>query len=114
MKSDKQQVSTPIPEAGFLRLHQIVGRPAVTEVEAEQNRLDAETAKTSGQRPNKKPKCARSAIPSIIPISKSHWWAGVKDGKFPTPVKLGPRTTAWRASDIQTLVEQLSGNGGVT
>jgi len=26
-----------------------------------------------------------------IPVSKSTWWAGVKDGRFPKPVKLGTR-----------------------
>ena len=45
---------------------------------------------------------------AIIPVSKSAWWQGCKDGRFPKPVKLGPRTTAWRASDITALVEQLS------
>ena len=39
-----------------------------------------------------------------IPISKSAWWAGVKSGRFPKPIKLGPRTTAWRAEDIQALI----------
>lgn len=39
-----------------------------------------------------------------IPVSKSTWWAGVKSGRFPQPVKLGPRITAWRAEEIQTLV----------
>jgi prophage regulatory protein len=40
-----------------------------------------------------------------IPISKSTWWAGVKDGRFPKPVKLGPRITGWRAEDMRTLIE---------
>ncbi|MBR0704560.1 AlpA family phage regulatory protein [Bradyrhizobium diazoefficiens] len=39
-----------------------------------------------------------------IPVSKSTWWAGVKSGRFPKPVKLGPRITAWRAEEIQALV----------
>jgi predicted DNA-binding transcriptional regulator AlpA len=41
-----------------------------------------------------------------LPISRSGWWAGVKSGRFPKPVRLGPRTTAWRASDIRRLVQQ--------
>ena len=45
---------------------------------------------------------------AIIPISKSAWWQGCKDGRFPKPVKLGPRTSAWRSSDIAALVERLS------
>ncbi|MEO1281972.1 MAG: AlpA family phage regulatory protein [Pseudomonadota bacterium] len=40
-----------------------------------------------------------------IPVSKSTWWAGVKSGRFPQPVKLGPRTTAWRVEDIRRLIE---------
>lgn len=40
----------------------------------------------------------------IIPVSKSTWWAGVKTGRFPKPIKLGPRTTAWRESDIRALM----------
>ncbi len=41
-----------------------------------------------------------------IPVSKSTWWAGVKDGRFPSPVKLGPRITVWRVEDIRTLIER--------
>lgn len=43
-----------------------------------------------------------------IPVSKSTWWAGIKDGRFPKPVKLGPRITAWRVEDIRSLID----NGG--
>ena len=46
----------------------------------------------------------------IIPISKSSWWAGVKEGRFPQPIKLGKRTTVWRMSDIRQLVEKKSQN----
>lgn len=51
-------------------------------------------------------------IPSIIPVSKSHWWQGVKDGRFPRPVKLSQRCTAWRVEDIRDLIERLSFEGG--
>ncbi len=40
-----------------------------------------------------------------IPVSKSTWWAGVKDGRFPKPVKLGSRISAWRVEDIRRLIE---------
>jgi predicted DNA-binding transcriptional regulator AlpA len=40
-----------------------------------------------------------------IPVSKSTWWAGVKDGRFPKPIKLGKRVTVWRAEDIRHLIE---------
>ncbi|WP_454781684.1 helix-turn-helix transcriptional regulator [Legionella sp. WA2022007384] len=37
-------------------------------------------------------------------MSKSTWWAGVKSGRFPQPVKLGPRTIAWRVKDIKEFI----------
>lgn len=40
-----------------------------------------------------------------IPVSKSTWWAGVKSGRYPKPVKLGPRITVWKAADIRALLE---------
>ena len=39
-----------------------------------------------------------------IPVGKSTWWAGVKDGRYPQPIKLGRRITAWRAEDIRALM----------
>lgn len=42
-----------------------------------------------------------------IPVGKSTWWQGVRDGRFPKPVKLGPRTTAWRVEDIRALIARL-------
>ena len=41
----------------------------------------------------------------LIPISRAGWWAGVKEGRYPKPVKIGPRTTAWRVADIQKFIE---------
>ncbi|WP_299809720.1 AlpA family transcriptional regulator [uncultured Roseibium sp.] len=41
-----------------------------------------------------------------IPVSKSTWWAGVQDGRFPQPVKLGERITVWRVEDIRALLEK--------
>ena len=40
-----------------------------------------------------------------IPVSKSTWWQGVKDRRFPKPRKLGKGTTVWRAEDIRALYE---------
>ncbi len=42
----------------------------------------------------------------IIPVSKSTWWAAVKSGRFPKPLKLGTRITVWRVEDIQALLKQ--------
>ncbi len=65
-----------LPETGFLRLPQIIGNSR-----------------------------AKPPIPAIFPVSKSTWWEGVKNGRFPKPHKLGPRITAWRVEDILALVE---------
>lgn len=70
---------TGLPETGFVRLTQIIGDP------------------------NRTP-----PIPPIIPISKSTWWSGIKTGRFPRPVKLGPRTTAWRVEDIKKLIQTIN------
>ena len=48
----------------------------------------------------------KKGIPPIIPVSKSTWWAGVKSGRFPQPIKLGERTTCWRVQDIRMLMDQ--------
>ncbi len=66
-----------LPETGFLRLSQIIGDTTV-----------------------------EPPIPAIVPVGKSTWWAGVKSGRFPAPVKLG-RCTMWRVRDIRALIESV-------
>jgi hypothetical protein len=65
-----------LPETGFVRLPQIIGKPK-----------------------------ANPPIPPIIPVSRSTWWLGVKSGRFPRPVQLGPRTVAWRVEDLRALID---------
>ena len=48
---------------------------------------------------------AKTGIPPIIPVCKSSWWNGVRSGKYPQPIKLGPRTTAWRVADIRRIAD---------
>jgi prophage regulatory protein len=45
---------------------------------------------------------------AIFPISKSVWWEGCRTGRYPKPIKLGPRTTVWRAEDIKAFIERVS------
>lgn len=73
-----QVLSTAIKNTSFLRIWQIVG--------------DAK---------------AEPPIPAIVPVSRSTWLNGCKSGKYPKPVKLSPRTTAWRASDIQAFIDSV-------
>lgn len=46
----------------------------------------------------------KTGTPAIVPVSSTQWWEGCRSGRFPKPLKLGPRTTVWRASDIRALV----------
>lgn len=52
-------------------------------------------------------------IPHIIPVSKSKWWKEVKKGNYPQPIKLGPKTTVWRAEDIEKLIDELCGEENI-
>ena len=73
---DKMKNNNPLPETGYVRSKQILGDPK-----------------------------ADPPIPPIIPVSRSTWWAGVKSGLYPKPVKLGPRITVWRVEDIRKLID---------
>lgn len=44
-------------------------------------------------------------IVPIIPVSSSTWWEGVRTGRFPKPIKIGPKITVWRSVDIQKLLD---------
>jgi prophage regulatory protein len=44
----------------------------------------------------------------VFPVSKSSWWVGVKENRYPKPVKLGPKMTAWRVEDIRALIATTS------
>ena len=48
------------------------------------------------------------AVLRVIPLGKTCWWEGVRSGRFPKPVKLSARCTAWRAEDIRELIQRLT------
>lgn len=43
---------------------------------------------------------------ALIPVGRSTLWARVKAGTFPKPIKLGTRTTAWKAEDIREFIHK--------
>lgn len=43
----------------------------------------------------------------LFPISRSAFWAGIKEGRYPRPVKLSARCSAWRVEDIRTLIDSI-------
>lgn len=51
---------------------------------------------------------ATPPIAPLVPISRSTLWEWVKEGKFPKPVKLGPKTTGWRVADVRDWLEKFS------
>ena len=51
----------------------------------------------------------KTGVPPLIPVSRSSWWNGITEGRYPKGVKLGPHTTAWKVEDIRALMERLGG-----
>jgi len=43
-----------------------------------------------------------------FPVSESTWWAGIKNGRYPRPVRLSPRRVAWLLTDINSLIVELA------
>ncbi len=42
----------------------------------------------------------------LLPVGRSTWWAGVRTGRYPQPVRLGPGVTCWWLADILALIEE--------
>ena len=73
-----EEQTLALPSTGFIRLPNIIGNLKAT-----------------------------PPITPLIPVSKSSWWAGIKSGIYPQPIKIGARTTAWKVEDIKQLIIQL-------
>lgn len=73
-------------------------------------RADAQpnaTATAGALPPPQNPDIALWRLPTVlahVPVSRSHWWAGVASGRYPAPVKLSTRCVAWRSADIRALI----------
>ena len=52
---------------------------------------------------------AKQGIMPLFPICKTEWWNGVRDGKYPQPIKLSANITVWRVEDIRRLIESTGG-----
>ena len=72
-------VPTPqTPETGFFKIWHIIGDPKAT-----------------------------PPVPALLPVGRTTFLNRVKSGEYPQPVKLGPRSVAWRVSDIYALLEKI-------
>ena len=70
------------PSETYLRLGQIVGKPATA---------------------------TAPAIKGIIPVSRSTWWSWTKSGKAPQPIRLSSAVTVWRTADVLAFAESMAG-----
>ena len=43
--------------------------------------------------------------PGVFPVTRSTWYQGVADGRFPKPVKLSERVATWRGEEIRAGIE---------
>lgn len=42
----------------------------------------------------------------LMPITRSTLYKWIGEGKFPAPIKLSPRVSAWRESDVVAFINQ--------
>ena len=47
-------------------------------------------------------------ILNVIPVSKSAWYLGCSQGRYPKPIRLSANTSVWRAEDIHKLIDEIS------
>ena len=79
--------SGDLPASGYVRQSQLIG---------------TSKAKANSRKARKANKEQR---PPILPFSSPTLWRMVKAGKFPAPVKLSERVTAWRVEDIRAWMQ---------
>ena len=68
-------------QSEYLRLSDIIGRKA-------------------GLNPKRCP-----AKVGLIPVSASTWHLGVKEGRFPAPIKVG-KLSIWRRAEVMAILER--------
>jgi predicted DNA-binding transcriptional regulator AlpA len=49
----------------------------------------------------------RRGIKPTIPVSRATWYAGIKAGKYPKPIRLSEGVSVWRVADIDALCHQI-------
>ncbi len=117
----------PLPEVGYVRKPQLIGRPAVSPEEARSNKERAKlvreqnpiTADDPTQRRQQElvlarklaqvgPKTPRPAIPGVLPWSKSKLYDAISKGQFPAPVKLSARISGWPVDVVRQKLAELA------
>ena len=58
----------------------------------------------------------KRGIAALFPVSRSEWRAGVREGRYPRPIKIpGKALTFWRRADVVAMLAKIgeSSNGVV-
>lgn len=84
-------------------INYVQGRAVMTNFDSSQQSVGFYRLKSIIGDPKAKP-----PVEPIIPISKSSWYQGVADNKYPRPIRIGLRTSVWRKLDIEELCLKLA------
>ena len=60
----------------------------------------------NSMQPNSQKLYRITQVIEVIPVSKTTWWNGVRDGRFPKPIRNG-RMTFWKSEDIESFIDTL-------
>jgi len=52
--------------------------------------------------------CPNRGIRGLLPMGRTAWYKGIREGRYPAGVLLGPRMRAWKIEEIRTV---MAGNG---
>jgi len=50
-----------------------------------------------------------SQVLKFIPVSKTAFYNGIREGRYPKPIKLSERSSAWTVQSIRKLIAELGG-----
>ncbi len=64
-------------------------------------------------RPRRRRPCRREDGLSILggsnsPIARATIWRGIKAGRFPEPIKVGPATNRWRVGELRSRIAEFA------
>ena len=79
-------VKSNLSEPSFLRLCQIIGTDAAKQ--------------RSRSKEKKTEPVDKTIYEPLIPVSRTAWYTGIKDGRYPKPVRLSHKCSVWRSDDI--------------
>lgn len=49
----------------------------------------------------------KRGTPPLLPISRSGWYRGIQEGRFPKPINLTAHTVVWKAEDVDAIIREL-------